>query len=501
MIKRLRKGFIVIASIMLLLLGYSMQDSARGQETCDPETCICPGLPVVPDTIGWFDISVTYPFFPGTDLTCPGDLECFTKGLLGTIESLGAGQANIGGIDWLWTEESDEHTDKLGSQLLTWWSQKNFRNTYIQVTNTIGFCAFNHGIIFPGFACYTVADCVEEEIVPPGDPRFTCDGVNLEVKFLDEDCVEITNFCDPYTPGDTHVYNLGDLIDNNGIPRNDAVLQTHEGIFVVTPVNNCEEEAAISWNFLDGNMRLFDFGNDIDYGTNVSARQAEDGGIFDFECSVPGTQVTGDGFNDCEYDENNPEQLKHNFFELPTSPAAASDLVLISIIDDFDALSADFRCFGGLCPYGVVPGNPVYTPDDFCGGNENCDSCPPFTGCFVRKGLNDEFPISEDFSPPTPTPVPATPTPTPTVTVTPQPCSEDDPVCPPGQFCQIPPGGDTGVCVPATPSPTPGPGGGGNGCDIAGAPVQLGTAMANILIPSVPAFAIGYRIIRRRGRK
>jgi hypothetical protein len=31
--------------------------------------------------------------------------------------------------------------------------------------------------------------------------------------------------------------------------------------------------------------------------------------------------------------------------------------------------------------------------------------------------------------------------------------------------------------------------------------VQLGTAMDNILIPLVPAFAIGYRIIRRRGRK
>jgi hypothetical protein len=31
--------------------------------------------------------------------------------------------------------------------------------------------------------------------------------------------------------------------------------------------------------------------------------------------------------------------------------------------------------------------------------------------------------------------------------------------------------------------------------------VQLGTAMANILIPLVPAFAIGYRIIRRRDRK
>ena len=47
---------------------------------------------------------------------------------------------------------------------------------------------------------------------------------------------------------------------------------------------------------------------------------------------------------------------------------------------------------------------------------------------------------------------------------------------------------------------TEGPGGGGSGsCAIAGSPVQLGTAWANVLIPLVPvALVFGVRASRRR---
>ncbi len=469
MIKRMRRGFIVIASIMLVLLGFSSYKEARGQDLC--VDCICPGLD---NTTGWFDLAVSFP----DPLIGTSD---FTAGLLGTIESTGAGQPNIGGIDWLFNDDAFLNTTRLGSQLVTWWSQKNLRNTYIQVTNTIGFCAFNGFITQPGFACYTVGDCAEFGF-DPADPRNSCVGVPLEVKFLDENCIELTNFCDPYTPGDTHVYNAADLIDNNGVPRNDTVLQNHEGVFVVIPVDNCEDEKAISWNYLDGNMRIFD-PNDTDYGANVYARRAVDGGnpITEFFCNQPTVELGAS----CIYDRVIPDFLQQNFFQ--AGVASAADLVLISFIDSFDFL--------GSGPYAVVPGFAQYTPDDFCDEAENCDSCPPFTGCFVRTGLNDPFPVSEDFAPPTPTPAPATPTPTPTATATPIPCTNDDD-CPPGFECS-----PADICVPIPPTPTPGPGGGGNGCDIAGAPVQLGTAMANILIPLVPAFAIGYRIIRRRGRK
>jgi beta-propeller repeat-containing protein len=43
-------------------------------------------------------------------------------------------------------------------------------------------------------------------------------------------------------------------------------------------------------------------------------------------------------------------------------------------------------------------------------------------------------------------------------------------------------------------------GGSGNGCSIGG-PVQIGTGMTNLLIPLLPAFAIGLRALRRRARK
>jgi hypothetical protein len=95
----------------------------------------------------------------------------------------------------------------------------------------------------------------------------------------------------------------------------------------------------------------------------------------------------------------------------------------------------------------------------------------------------------ERFVPPTPTPVP-TPSPSPTPAVTPTPTVTIAPITP------------TPTIAPITPTPTGtgGPFGGGGSChSVAGAaPVQLGTAMANILIPLVPALAIGFRSIRRR---
>ncbi len=93
-------------------------------------------------------------------------------------------------------------------------------------------------------------------------------------------------------------------------------------------------------------------------------------------------------------------------------------------------------------------------------------------------GLVDAFAAVQSVLPqatPTPTPTPSpSPSPTPSPVISPQPT--------------------------ATPPP-PGGGGAGNssssgGCAIAG-PVKLGSALANILIPLIPALAIGVRTIRR----
>ena len=64
--------------------------------------------------------------------------------------------------------------------------------------------------------------------------------------------------------------------------------------------------------------------------------------------------------------------------------------------------------------------------------------------------------------------------------------------------------GDTGhelvhTATPTT-SPTETPSGSTSNCYIAGTPVQFGTAFVNVLIPLVPAFAVGYRYIRRKNQ-
>lgn len=52
--------------------------------------------------------------------------------------------------------------------------------------------------------------------------------------------------------------------------------------------------------------------------------------------------------------------------------------------------------------------------------------------------------------------------------------------------------------VPSAVSP-PKPRGNGNGCAISGS-VQVRTGIANVLIPLIPAFAIGFKVLRRRNR-
>ena len=49
-------------------------------------------------------------------------------------------------------------------------------------------------------------------------------------------------------------------------------------------------------------------------------------------------------------------------------------------------------------------------------------------------------------------------------------------------------------------SPEPGDYDGG-GCSMAGGSVNAGQAVAHALIPLIPAFAIGFRMIRRRGKE
>ncbi|NIP32176.1 MAG: hypothetical protein GTO02_03605, partial [Candidatus Dadabacteria bacterium] len=107
----------------------------------------------------------------------------FTAGLLGTQEVVDG--AVVGGMDWLYRDDSPDifPTTQTGSQIVSWWTLKSGRSTYVHVTNT-----------------------AEED---PSDASGCDEGVSdavdnatqyVHVEVLGEDCTEIINFCDVYTP-------------------------------------------------------------------------------------------------------------------------------------------------------------------------------------------------------------------------------------------------------------------------------------------------------------
>lgn len=226
MISKLR--FSLIAVIMLVLLGFGFQNQAKGQIGLDGLFC-----PAVPNTVGWLETEV----FGFVDIDPD-----FTGALIGTVENAGAGVA-VGGLDWHHVDftsfNTPTPTNETGSQLVSWWTQKDGRNTYLQVTNAYG------------------------------------SPVTVHVRIHNENCLEIRDFCDTYTGYDTHEYNFGDLFSNGGADIADANLQGVEGWVVVTAVDDCgaDGELAYEHNGLAGQLIVHD-DDDYSYGVNTYARQA-----------------------------------------------------------------------------------------------------------------------------------------------------------------------------------------------------------------------------------
>jgi|GEM_PF-2069050 len=210
MISKLRFSFVAV--IMLVLLGFGFQNQAQAQIGTDGLFC-----PAVPNTSGWLETNVSSaPALPFPD---------FSGALIGSVESLIGGPLH-GGMDWQHVDftsfNSPTPTNEVGSQLVSWWTQKDGRNTYLQVTNAIG----------------NVEDA----------------GTWVHVHIFDETCTEIRDFCDFYTEFDTHVYNFGDLVSNQGQPQSDDNLQGKEGFVTVTAVDNCPTPGqAQEHNWLAGN--------------------------------------------------------------------------------------------------------------------------------------------------------------------------------------------------------------------------------------------------------
>lgn len=449
MLKRLKLiNLMVIASMMLALtFGSSERANAQG-------ATLCPGVPF---STGWVEV-ISNQFFAD-----------WTAGLLGTVESTGFGV--VAGIDWMRTDTAFLETQLDGSQLVSWWTQTPGRNTSIQVTNT--------------------------------DPLLD---VNVHVVILNQNCVEVRDFCDTLTEEDTHVYDFGNLVSNVGQPIPTGNFQGQEGFVVFTPVDSCPTpNQAISFNALDGNLRVIDVANDFDYGTNVQARLA----VTFPGLGIADTGTTLDGISAGFFGDDVgllASTLTQNF-SVVGGGAAAADAVFINFVDSYGP------------PYDAIGGFVTITPGIFDAA-ENFLSCGDFNICFARFGIDDVIVNSDDFNAPTPPPtvVPCTSDDAcddgqecvgevaGACSVTTATACFDDTDCPDTETCE---GETIGTCQDITPTDSPAPtptdgdggGGGSSGCAIAG-PVSLGTAMANILLPLIPvAFAFGLGALRRRNRK
>jgi hypothetical protein len=151
-----------------------------------------------------------------------------------------------------------------------------------------------------------------------------------------------------------------------------------------------------------------------------------------------------------------PDEFAGQFNVLPGNEGnAGADVVMINFADQYLPNYSPTAAFVNARPI-------IYDADEIPA------SCGDIDVCFARLGIDADIIISDDFTPASPSP---SPTATPTI-------------------------------GPITPTPTIGPTNnprGSSSCAIAGNPIQLGTAMANVLIPLIPlAFAFGVRAVRRR---
>ncbi len=328
MLRNFRYGFLaVIAGLMLAVMGQEV----RGQELC----------PNVPFEDGWLRIETLDGNLVNPDLT----RSAVSLGILGTAEQLDNGD-KVGSMDWLYCENSDSPMCRFNTntpsfqgghdgagQVIAWYNQNDGRNTTIQVTNIAS--VSNHdtylGTFFP-------PDC------NLGEMGCAVANLSLHIVVLNESCLEIKNFCDTFTPRDTHVYDLGDLVSNVG--QNIGDITSGEGTFIVTPVLACgDDNLAIEFEFLNGYETILNSVDDFDYSTNLWGRTAQTFGCQDtvdnFNNGGGDADVLGDDGGTlpsdpfgCRFsqffDNESTVLIWQNFNTLPTAVASRSDLAFLN---------------------------------------------------------------------------------------------------------------------------------------------------------------------------
>ena len=399
---KMRGSRVVTTAILVLMLVAVM--GLRDAKAQTPLAC-----DAVPFTDGWISMTVT------ADAALSTSSFVYNAGLLGTVENFNGNV--VAGLDWLYdNRQPNLETNMVGTQLVSWWTRKDGRNTIIQATNTN-------------------PETEMIDVVPSGggDPVTTVEGnVMVHVQILGEDCTELRNFCDSFTPLDTVVYDMSNLVSNAGQTINVGNLAEREGIIVITPVETCNIAApstfdAVSWNFMQGNARIINEAGDWEYGTNIRARTAAPAEPYFFP---PAEQVDRNFVwdyysavnpNGCDGENCAATALFKDFNSIGTNPG--SDLVLMSFADlglcgdsptspsDCDLMGGDkgLGQFGGLNGVGAYAASPIvpatqFGPFAIFDDAENPESCPPVSGCFLRIGIDEGIPSTDDVTPLPPTP-------------------------------------------------------------------------------------------------
>lgn len=278
----------------------------------------------------------------------------FSAALLGTFDRLDTGNI-FGGMDWLYSDAGAFSTTSIGGQLIAMWILKGGRSTELQVTN-----------------------------------QSLSSSVSLHVQIFDENCVEIVDFCDSYTPEDTHTYDMANLVRNTGTTITVEDLTGREGFVAVTPNVNCGTDfRAIAFPQLSGDMRI-NGPQGYQYGAKMWARDT--GTLFDCASTTDSGFKILDGVGDCGFETVLPSRFSGVFSTLPGADASRADLVFINISDVYTPSS--------YIPFG---GSVVLEPLMF-DLNEVVQSCPPLNACYKRVGLNSEVPLSDTLLLPGPPP-------------------------------------------------------------------------------------------------
>ncbi len=227
-------------------------------------------------------------------------------------------------------------TDALGNGVLTGFFDLRDRESFIQVTNA------------------------------------GSEGLNLHVQLfnVNNDCNE-NNFFDLYTPNDTHVYNLRDIVTNDTNPAGVVLPADAYGIIVVSTLGVDNPDTII------GNLRILDIAG-YEYRTNLQGA----GRLIPFE-GLPDMSVNYNTQGGTSVSDVVGIILSNNDFEFMAADVTGNNIILD--VDIFDLNETPFSCRDIV--FACVNEN-----------NPRLEELLEFTGVSVASfeyGINDVIPNSK----------------------------------------------------------------------------------------------------------